>query len=70
MVSNKHPRFEKFHMAMVNEAGFRQSSCDHSFFVRYTADGMVILLVYVDNIMKAVEWEFALFFHTFRNSSE
>ena len=40
-------------MAMVNEAGFRQSSCDHSFFVRYTADGMVILLVYVDNIMKA-----------------
>lgn len=54
MVSNKHPerRFDKFKMAMVNEAGFRQSSCDHSWFVRYTASGMVILLVYVDNIMK------------------
>ena len=26
-------------MAMVNEAGFRQSSCDHSLFVCYTAYG-------------------------------
>jgi len=48
MVSNKHPerRFAKFKMAMlVNEAGFRQSSCDHSLFVCYTAYGMVIFLV-------------------------
>lgn len=74
MVSNKHPerRFAKFKMAMVNEAGFRQSSCDHSLFVRYTAYGMVIFLVYVYNIKKAgiVKWEFSFFFHTFRNSSE
>lgn len=37
MVSNKHPerRFAKFKMAMVNEAGFRQSSCDDNGEIRF-----------------------------------
>lgn len=61
--------FDKFH-SIVSSVGFQQSSNDHSLFTHRSSRGVIILLLYVDDMVITCSdpkgiLEFKLFLHDF-----